>query len=162
MPYHQVQSTDASARFEVTPNQSLGPRGFVWFIALTAGLLSLPMIAVIGTMVLWGLLPFLGAALWGVWYAITRNSAERARLREELILDPKALLLTRYQPRGAPLTWQANPYWVQLKLVDKGGPVEQYLTLSGNGREVELGAFLSPEERVRLHDDLTRALARLR
>ena len=37
-----------------------------------------------------------------------------------------------------------------------------YLTLSGNDREVELGAFLSEEERIALKADLTARLARLR
>jgi uncharacterized membrane protein len=36
----------------------------------------------------------------------------------------------------------------------KGGPVPNYVTLSGNGREVEIGAFLSEEERKALYDDL--------
>lgn len=162
MPYHMIQETPAQARIDLTPNRSLGPRGFVWFIALTAGFLLLPLIAVLGTIVLWGLLPFMGAALWGVWYALARNNADQARLREELTLSRERVHLTRHQPRGHPLTWEANPYWVRLNLLDKGGPVENYLTLSGGGREVELGAFLSPEERAQLHDDLTRALARLR
>lgn len=162
MPYQLTRDSDALVRIQVTPNRSLGTRGFVWFIGLTAGFLALPMVAVVGTMVLWGLLPFMGAALWGVWYALNRNNADRARLREELTLSRDQMHLTRYQPRGAPLTWAANPYWVQLKLTEKGGPVEQYLTLSGGGREVELGGFLSPEERVQLHEDLHRVLARLR
>ncbi|MEM9269814.1 MAG: DUF2244 domain-containing protein [Pseudomonadota bacterium] len=36
--------------------------------------------------------------------------------------------------------------------------LESYLTLKGNGREIELGAFLSPEERVDLHNSLQEAL----
>jgi uncharacterized membrane protein len=40
--------------------------------------------------------------------------------------------------------------------------VPQYLTLSGNGREVEIGAFLSEEERLALYPELTAALARAR
>lgn len=149
-------------RLELTPNRSLGARGFVWFIGLTAGFLCLPLIAVLGTAVLWGLLPFLGLALWGLWYALMRNDADRAVLREELILSRDRLHVVRHQPRGGTLCWTANPYWVRVSMIDKGGPVESYLTLSGNGREVELGAFLSPEERVQLHDDLTRALAEMR
>jgi uncharacterized membrane protein len=43
-----------------------------------------------------------------------------------------------------------------------GGPVEHYLTLKGGGREVEIGAFLSPEERLALRAELTEAFARLR
>ena len=46
--------------------------------------------------------------------------------------------------------WEANPYWVRLKLHEAGGPVPKYLTLSGAGREIELGAFLTPGERVEL------------
>ena len=44
----------------------------------------------------------------------------------------------------------------------KGGPVDNYLTLKGGGREIELGAFLSPEERADLHDQILTLLARCR
>ena len=37
---------------------------------------------------------------------------------------------------------------------ETGGPVPHYVTLSGNGREVEIGAFLSEEERVELFSEL--------
>ena len=39
------------------------------------------------------------------------------------------------------------------------GRIEKYLTLQGNGREIELGAFLSPWERETLHAELGAALA---
>ncbi len=162
MPYRITQETPALSRLDLRPHQSLGARGFVWFIGLTAAFLALPLLAVLGTLVLWGLLPFLLVALGAVWFALSRNATDRARLREVLTLSRERMVLTRHQPRGGPLTWEANPHWVQLQLTEKGGPVENYLTLRGGGREVELGAFLSPEERVQLHDDLNRALARLR
>ena len=38
------------------------------------------------------------------------------------------------------------------------GPVPHYVTLKGMGREVEIGAFLSEEERITLYDDLSAAL----
>ncbi len=40
--------------------------------------------------------------------------------------------------------------------------MENYLTLTGGGRAVELGAFLMPVERLRLHDDLAEVLLRLK
>jgi uncharacterized membrane protein len=104
----------------------------------------------------------MGLALWGLWYALARNRAERAQLCEDLHLSGAEIALTRTNPRTPPQHWQANPYWVSVKLTEKGGPVENYLTLAGGGREVELGAFLSPEERAVLHDDLTRALRHVR
>jgi hypothetical protein len=49
-----------------------------------------------------------------------------------------------------------------LQLYPTQGPVPQYLTLRGNGREVELGAFLSEEERVALRDEVHSRLNALR
>ena len=40
----------------------------------------------------------------------------------------------------------------------KGGPVENYITLRGGDREVEIGAFLDVSERLALYGDLKRAL----
>jgi uncharacterized membrane protein len=41
---------------------------------------------------------------------------------------------------------------------ERGGPVPNYVTLTGDGREVEIGAFLSEEERISLFDELTKKL----
>ena len=49
---------------------------------------------------------------------------------------------------------------MRARLLDDGH-VEKYLTLEGNGREIELGAFLSPWERETLHAEIG-ALGRLR
>jgi uncharacterized membrane protein len=81
---------------------------------------------------------------------------------EEMHLSRSGLHLRRMNPNGPVQEWQADPAWVALHLTPKGGPVEQYLTLTGGGREVELGAFLTPEERLALHEDLGRLLLRLK
>ena len=62
--------------------------------------------------------------------------------------------------RGAPRHWEANPYWTEVRIYPEGGPVPQYLTLKGAGREVEIGAFLSPEEREALYPEIGRLIAR--
>lgn len=44
----------------------------------------------------------------------------------------------------------------------RDGPVEDYLILSDGRRDIELGAFLSPEERRALLGDMQRRLAEMR
>ena len=161
MPYEWSSAEPERRTLTLWPNRSLTAPGFVWFIGLTAALLSLPLIGVIGSPVLWGLLPFLLAAIWGIWWALNRNQKDGA-LREVLTLTREELTLVRTDPKGATKEWTANPYWVSVGWHESGGPVEKYLTLKGSGREVEIGAFLSPDERVELRRELERELARCR
>jgi len=133
----------------------------VLFLAATIVLISLPLFAVLGTIVLWGLLPFLLLAIGGMWYFLERSYRDGTVL-ETLTLRPDSMTLIRSDPRGPERRWQANPYWVRVSLHPTGGPVEDYLTLSGNDREVELGAFLAPEERQCLYRQLRQILAQLR
>ncbi len=149
------------ARLRLEPHQSLSPEGFVGFMAATLGFILLPLIAVLGTPILWAILPFFAAAIAGVWFAI-HQSRRAAQLTEELTFWPNRLELVRISARGARQDWEANPHWVSLHLHPEGGPVENYLTLKGGGREVELGAFLSPEERAQLHGTLEEKLAQLK
>ncbi|WP_338118589.1 MULTISPECIES: DUF2244 domain-containing protein [Paracoccus] len=141
------------------PHRSLPKRGFVWFIAATAAFLSLPMLAVLGTQVLWGLLPFMVLAVGGVWLAI-QLSYRSGQTHEELVLGRARLEVRRHAPGRPERLWQTNSYWVRPSLRD--GPVEAYLTLTDGQREIELGAFLTPDERRSLCDELLRRLASVR
>jgi uncharacterized membrane protein len=142
------------------PHRSLSPRGFATVLGLLAAGLALPLLPLIGSSAAWGLLPFLVAMLLAVYAALRRSYAD-GRLVEELRLWPDLITVERREPRGAVRRWHANPFWVRLRLFSDAR-IENYLTLEGNGREIELGAFLSPDERVALHGELSRALAALR
>jgi uncharacterized membrane protein len=162
MPYEwQSQTPPDSQRLHLWPYRSLPRRGFVWFIAATCALIALPMLSVLGSPVLWGILPFFVAAVWGMWFALSKSYRD-AEIVEDLTLTRDSLRLVRHGPRGRRQDWEANPYWVRVTLHASGGPVPNYLTLKGDGREVELGAFLSEEERIALKDDLQSRLATLR
>ena len=162
MPYEWLPpSPEAPERLHLWPYRSLPRRGFVGFIAATCALIALPMLTVIGSPVLWGLLPFFLLAVGGIWFALSKSYRD-AEIVEELALTRERLALVRHGPRGVRQEWEANPYWVRLTLHRTGGPVPNYLTLKGEGREVEIGAFLSEEERVALQTELERALAALR
>ena len=166
MPYRwthaEAPGTDGPlARLTLWPHQSMTAPGFVAFIGVTAGMLAVPLLAVLGSPVAWVLMLFFLAVIAGVWWAIMANRAQQ-KLHEELAIWSDRIRLAHVAPKRAPREWEANPHWVRVSLREKGGPVEKYLTLKGGDREVELGAFLSPEEREALHDELTRLLARLR
>lgn len=144
----------------LAPHRPLTPQGGAWTLGLVAAGLCAPLVPLAGSAAAWGLFPFLVAALAGLYLAL-RSSHLAGRLREELRLWPDLITVERREPEGAVRRWQADPFWVRLQLFAEGR-VENYLTLTGNGREIELGAFLSPGERLALHRELGQALARLR
>lgn len=161
MPYEWLPPQDGTQRLHLWPHRSLNQAGFVWFVGLTAGLIAMPLLALIGSPVLWGVLPFLLAAIWAIWFALRKNGRDRD-IVEDLTLAADHVTLVRHGPRGRRQEWQALTHWVRVERHANGGPVPQYLTLRGGPREVELGAFLSIEERLALEAELTRRLASLR
>lgn len=162
MPYRWEKRDSGTLVLRVWPHRSLTPRGHAGFVATTAVLLAVPLLAVFGSPALWGLLPFVLAALAGVMLALAHSNRRRGGISEELVLTEGQARLRRRDPGRADRLWQANPYWIRVVL-RADGPVEDYLTLAGdNPREVELGAFLSPEERARLAAELREVLGQFR
>lgn len=139
------------------PHQSLPPKGFVLFIGITGALVMLPLLPLLGTAVLWGLLPFMLIAVSSVWFAIHRNRRD-AQILEILQLSDTQAHLTRHGPHGEIAEWTCNRHWCTVSKYDREGPVPHYVTLRGSGREVEIGSFLSEDERVALYEDLLREL----
>ena len=161
MPYEWLPDEGDTRHLHLWPHRSLPRQGFVLFIGGTSALISLPLIALLGSPVVWGLLPFIVLAMAGIWWALMRSYRD-GQIIENVILSPQRITLTRHGPRQLHEEWEANPYWVQVTVHPKGGPVPHYLTLKGGPREVEIGAFLSEEERVSLAQDLSSSLLSLR
>ncbi|MCR8725268.1 DUF2244 domain-containing protein [Frigidibacter sp. SLM-1] len=167
MPYHWSENVPHSPgagpdRPQVTltlwPYRSLPPQGFVAFIAVTFVLLMVPVLGLLGQAALWGMLPYVLGALALTWVLLRRSYRDGA-LREVLTITDEAARLVRIDPDGRERSWEANPYWVRVEMQETGGPVENYLTLHGGPRTVEIGAFLGPEERVALRNELVAAFA---
>jgi uncharacterized membrane protein len=138
----------------------MGRPGLRRTLAVLGAGLALPLLSVWGTAVAGVLAGFLIAAFALVWWALSRNLRD-GRLSETLRLWPDAIAVERREPRGRVRRWAANPHWVSVQIADTPR-VRRYLTLRGAGRTIELGAFLAPEEREALADDLRAALGRAR
>ena len=158
MPYEWLPPYDGTDRLHLWPHRSLTQRGFVWFVGGTAVLIGAPLVGVLGTPVVWALLPFLLGAIWAIWFALRKNGRDRD-IVEDLTLSSARVTLSRHGPKGRRQDWEANPHWLRITLHETGGPVPNYLTLKAKGREVELGAFLSEDERIALYRDINARLA---
>ncbi|MFV0336098.1 MAG: DUF2244 domain-containing protein [Tropicimonas sp.] len=162
MPYEWISPIPAGPEaplheLHLWPHRSLPRRGFAGFIAGTFILLLLPLFPALGTDVLWGLLPFLMGTLALLYWAIQRSYRD-GEVLETLRIWEDRVRLERRARRGPAQVWEANPHWAEPRLHKTGGPVENYVTLRGAGREVEIGAFLSDDERVDLYRELARYL----
>lgn len=137
------------------PNRSLGRIGFrntMILVIVGTGVGTVPLIMATSNlwMLLFGIIP---VAM--LYFFFMRNYRD-GRLTEELRIYPNVIAVERREPSGDTLRWHANPYWVKVKMQDS--PIENYLTLEGNQRTIELGAFLSPEERIELKANIETAL----
>lgn len=161
MPYRWSDpAPDGTCTLTLWPHRSLTTQGFVTFIAATATLIAIPLLALIGTPALWIIFGFMAASLGAVWAALTRNHRDRT-LSERLTLTATEIALIHHNPDGSQQNWSAKPYWTRVTLYPATGPVPDYLTLKAQDREVELGRFLTPPERTTLATDLRTRLATL-
>ena len=161
MPYEWIEPADGDtpprAELHLWPYRSLPKTGFVRFIGITAIMFLFPITAVLGTPVLWGLLPFILLVTWAIWAALQRSYRDGDIIEVLKIWDDTATL-TRTSPRAATKSWTENPYWIRVTKHETGGPVPHYITLKGKSvREVEIGGFLTPEERQQLYTELNTA-----
>ncbi|ABG31574.1 DUF2244 domain-containing protein [Roseobacter denitrificans] len=160
MPYQWIsQPGETPQTLRLWPHNSLPPQGMAAFVLATFAMILIPVVTMLGSPVLWGLLPFVLLAVWGIYHALQRNRKAR-NIVEVLTLNDEEARLIRTEPTGATREWDCNRYWTTITKYEKDGPIPHYVTLKGMGREVEIGAFLSEEERVALYDELQRAWRR--
>lgn len=158
MPYEWTTPPRATPQqMRLWPHQSLPARGFAAFMLATFTLAMIPLFAMLGTVLLWGLLPFVLMALGALYWALQHNHRAR-QIEEVLTLDETTARLVHTTAKGEVKDWDSNRHWITVKKYEDDGPVPHYVTLRGEGREVEIGAFLSEEERIALFDDLSRHL----
>ena len=158
---HQWSSTPQRRTLTLWPWRSLPKRGFAVVFLAAFLLITIPLYGLLGTVFFWALLPFLMLALAGLWWAF-QHTYHTAEMLETLTITPQDTRLTHQPPRGEILEWRCNTYWVRAEIHPTGGPVPHYITLTGNGAAVELGRFLSEEERIKLFKELEVTLGKMK
>ncbi|WP_108858906.1 DUF2244 domain-containing protein [Ruegeria sp. Alg231-54] len=157
MPYRWNQTSSSEQELRLWPHNSLPPRWAVRVVLAVFLFGLIPLMAVLGSVLLWGLLPFMLLTVLGLWFAIQSNYRARS-VFEVLTLTGSQARLVQHHPQRGQQEWSCNRYWARPEMHERGGPVPNYVTLTGDGREVEIGAFLSEEERISLFDELTKKL----
>ena len=157
MPYVWSKEEESNHCLELWPYSSLPNKGFAIFILITFLMLNFPLYTLLGTKYFWVIFTFLFITLFAVWYALRKNYNDR-NILEKLTITEKFCQLTRQNPDGSHQSWECNSYWTKVSLHESGGPVPNYITLSGSGRVVEIWSFLSEPERKNLYGELVRTI----
>lgn len=144
--------------FVLHPNHALSTAGS---IAVMAGV-GLVGGAVGIAFLLWGAWPvtgFLGSAMLGL-FAAFRWIGRQSRRRETIRLEPGALTVRRVDPRGQADEIRFEPYWARVRL-EQGGRAHRLL-IGSHGRSIEIGRFLTADDKATLARALDEALSRVR
>lgn len=133
------------------PHASLGPRGFLLFMALlgTISFIAGVSFVMVGA---WPVFGFMGLDVLLVYLAF-RVNYRSSRRYETLKLTDDSLTVLRVSPNGRRRRFRFQPYWLQVDMDDPPQPGSP-LVLRSHGRELEIGKFLTPEEKL----DLAKAL----
>ncbi len=141
------------------PNRSLSRLGF-WVVFIGASLSALAIGISFTQMGAWPVLGFCGLEILLLYVAFQTNYIA-GRKSEELKLTNEKLEVRKISPFGRVLYWYFEPTWLQITL-EKPSHHNSKLKLASHGQSLEIGAFLTPEERLQLAKALRDALDRWR
>jgi uncharacterized membrane protein len=141
------------------PRRSLGPKGYAILIAGTAVIMLLYglVFLVIGA---WPIFGFLGGE-WLLFWVLFRRHHRGDDRAERIRLYADHLLFERFDARGNQTVERLQPYWLNV-ILERAEEPDNALYLRSHGRSIAIGAFLSPQERRDLANELRAVLHRHR
>ena len=142
------------------PHRSLGPRGF-WLLMAVVSLICFTAGVAFTAVGAWPVFGFFGLDVLAIYIAF-RVSYRQARLFETVRLLSDALEVRRVHPNGRVEAWSLAPNWLSVEVESFQGSNRGAIRLRSHGRELRIGRFLTPDERLSLADALTEALRRWR
>lgn len=144
----------------LTPHRSLGKKGVRVVVAFYVILAMIPGVFffVLGA---WPVVGFLGLEALILWWALS-VSRKSGDAYEEVTLWPDSLEVRHVTAKGKENRHAFNPFWVRLH-IDKD--FEQRVTrlaLRNRGEELEIGAFLNPDDKATFATVFGQALTKAR
>jgi uncharacterized membrane protein len=141
----------------MTPNRSLGKRGFGIFMLAVAGVSFVAglVFAIAGA---WPVTGFFGLDVLLIYWAFRINYRD-GRAYEQIVVTPTELMFRKVSPRGAVTEWRCNPLWVRLDFDVHEEFGVQRLHLVSRGQSRAIASFLSPEEKESFGKALQAAIA---
>ncbi len=149
----------AFLRMRLMPNRSLDSTGTkIVFILIACGFL-LPLIPFIGSAIGTTITIFSGLTFY-LFLTLLQKNFQQAYIFEEIFISKNKVIVVHQEKNKEQKTWEGNPYWTRVRIDVNNPKLKNYLTLTGKGQHIELGAFLSPDERIELRDEIQNALAK--
>ncbi len=146
-------------KIRLAPNRSLDSYGTkVVFAVIACGFL-LPIIPFIGSPIGTTLTIFSGLTFY-LFLTLLQKNFQQGYIFEEILISKNKIIVVHQEKHKEQMTWECNPYWTKVNLDINNPKWKNYLTLAGKGKHIELGAFLSPDERLELRDKIQNALAK--
>ncbi|MGF1627740.1 MAG: DUF2244 domain-containing protein [Alphaproteobacteria bacterium] len=139
----------------LTPNRSLSPR-MARRVLLAVGLIVLGLGLACLSLGWWPIAGYFGVDVLLLWWAF-RASSRSGRLVERLRLTGDALTVARIHPNGSAVEWTVPPTWLRVEMDDPPDDTSQ-LILASHGRQITVGGFLTPAERLEVANALRAAL----
>src|SRR5215470_11365410 len=140
----------------LTPHRSLGPTGFLIFMACLGGLSFVSGIVFV-SIGAWPVFGFFGLDVLLVYFAFRANYRS-ARAYEEVTVTASELTVRKINHRGGVRQWTLNPLWVRLERIVHEEFGVQRLFLVSHGRRLAIAGFLSPAEKASFARALNNAL----
>lgn len=145
----------AAHHFELIPHCSLSPRGArVFFVAV-----CVPTFGIAGAATVlgfWPILPFAGAEMLLLAWALYTNMQRR---HEHETIDVSETQVVVEYSRGETKRFVFPRHWARVKIRRPKSPLHRgQLVIESHGRSLEVGQFLSEEERQRLAAELRRLI----
>ena len=141
----------AAHHFDLTPNVSLSPRGArVFFAAVCVPTLGIAGAATV--LGFWPILPFAGLEMLLLGWALYANM-QRRHVHETIDVSETQVVIE--YSRGETKRFVFPRHWARVKIRRPKSPLQRgQLVIESHGRVLEVGQFLSEEERQRLAAEL--------